>query len=84
MIDADATALTVPGGAESCGTTRMQLVVSPLPARPTQPSYFIQILGGPPMSVTVIRRCNPDLQHFGGRGRYRTADRWCVKPELYH
>ena len=20
----------------------------------------------------------------GGRGRYRTADRWCVKPELYH
>jgi hypothetical protein len=25
-------------------------------------------------------RCNK----FGGRGRYRTADRWCVKPELYH
>ena len=22
--------------------------------------------------------------NFGGRGRYRTADRWCVKPELYH
>lgn len=21
---------------------------------------------------------------IGGRGRYRTADRWCVKPELYH
>ena len=20
----------------------------------------------------------------GGRGRFRTADRWCVKPELYH
>jgi hypothetical protein len=22
--------------------------------------------------------------NIGGRGRYRTADRWCVKPELYH
>ena len=25
-----------------------------------------------------------DLDKHGGRGRYRTADRWCVKPELYH
>jgi hypothetical protein len=24
------------------------------------------------------------LKNIGGRGRYRTADRWCVKPELYH
>ena len=23
-------------------------------------------------------------EFYGGRGRYRTADRWCVKPELYH
>jgi hypothetical protein len=23
-------------------------------------------------------------KNLGGRGRYRTADRWCVKPELYH
>jgi hypothetical protein len=22
--------------------------------------------------------------YIGGRGRYRTADRWCVKPVLYH
>ena len=24
------------------------------------------------------------MSNIGGRGRYRTADRWCVKPELYH
>jgi hypothetical protein len=23
-------------------------------------------------------------ENTGGRGRYRTADRWCVKPVLYH
>ena len=28
----------------------------------------------------TVRACN----NFGWRGRYRTADRWCVKPELYH
>ena len=25
-----------------------------------------------------------NCENSGGRGRYRTADRWCVKPELYH
>ncbi|MDT5068210.1 MAG: uncharacterized protein QOK02_4365 [Mycobacterium sp.] len=34
---------------------------------------------------TKLRRCNSLIcVNVGGRGRYRTADRWCVKPELYH
>jgi hypothetical protein len=30
------------------------------------------------------RKLAPAWGFGGGRGRYRTADRWCVKPELYH
>jgi hypothetical protein len=33
----------------------------------------------PSPQITALT-CNNN----GGRGRYRTADRWCVKPELYH
>jgi hypothetical protein len=34
--------------------------------------------------LAVADKYYVDLQQIGGRGRYRTADRWCVKPELYH
>ena len=36
--------------------------------------------GGRPLANSVDLKWN----NTGGRGRYRTADRWCVKPELYH
>jgi hypothetical protein len=35
-------------------------------------------------AVTYARLVPLTCNNFGGRGRYRTADRWCVKPELYH
>jgi integrase len=35
-------------------------------------------------AVTSARLMPLTRNDNGGRGRYRTADRWCVKPELYH
>jgi hypothetical protein len=35
-------------------------------------------------AVTYGRSVPMTCINTGGRGRYRTADRWCVKPELYH
>jgi hypothetical protein len=35
---------------------------------------------GPPSARNMPLTC----KDFGGRDRYRTCDRWCVKPELYH
>ncbi len=34
--------------------------------------------------IAWFRGAHRDRRGDGGRGRYRTADRWCVKPELYH
>jgi hypothetical protein len=43
------------------------------------------------IGTTGVRECDQVeprksliCMNVGGRGRYRTADRWCVKPELYH
>ena len=57
---------------------------------PTHIAYLCEPLGtllahwGFVPHANVAADTTLSCNYIGGRGRYRTADRWCVKPVLYH